>query len=117
MQISAQIDTSELGGKFKPPKSTPKMTELKNQGLSGMSRVWDIIYHFSFYSSSPRLEIRPEVRARVATDCFQVLEVHLALEQLAELLAEIFEQLLLFVWNSAALKESIVYPYLKEFTV
>ena len=50
-------------------------------------------------------------------NCFQVLEVHLALEQLAELLAEIFEQLLLFVWNSAALKESIVYPYLKEFTV
>ena len=49
-------------------------------------------------------------------NCFQVLEVHLALEQLAELLAEIFEQLLLFVWNNAALKESIVYPYLKSIT-
>ena len=43
VQISAQINTSKLGAKFEWPKSTPKMTELKNQDLSRTSKVWDII--------------------------------------------------------------------------
>ena len=45
VQISTQINISdifELGTKFKPPKSTQKMTELKNQDLSRTSKVWDI---------------------------------------------------------------------------